>query len=65
MEAEKIREKAWQLCKEFLQGAGKDVGKDELIIRHKSGGLSNLVFSVGLPSHARIKGREPSVTLLR
>jgi len=65
MEAEKIREKAWQLCKEFLQGAWKDVGKDELIIRHISGGLSNLVFSVGLPNHARIKGREPSVTLLR
>lgn len=65
MEAEQIRAKAWQLGREFLQGAWREVEPEALLIRHISGGLTNLVFSVGLPKNVRPRGREPAVTLLR
>jgi len=65
LETEKIREKAWQLCREFLQGAWKKVRREELRISHLTGGLTNLVFSVALPNNVQVCGREPHVTLLR
>ena len=39
-----------------LQGSWKNVPKTHLIIRQISGGLSNLVFYVGLPSDVKTEG---------
>jgi len=62
---EKVRDEAFRLCREFLQGRWKEVTKNELSIRQISGGLSNLVFYVGLPDHLEAVDREPVQVLLR
>jgi len=65
VQSEKVREKAYQLCKEYLQGAWKMVSAKQLEIRQISGGLSNLVFYVGLPQGMQRTFREPPSILLR
>jgi len=65
VQSEKVREKAFQLCREYLQGSWKSVNPHQLVIRQISGGLSNLVFFVGLPPGSKPKGREPVGILLR
>jgi len=65
LQSEKVREKAHQLCREYLQGSWKLVGAKQLEIRQISGGLSNLVFYVGLPQGQGRGGREPHCILLR
>lgn len=65
VQSDQVREKAFQLCKEYLQGAWKLVSAKQLEIRQISGGLSNLVFYVGLPSSRLERGREPTCILLR
>lgn len=65
VQSEKVREKAHQLCKEYLQGSWKGVAAKQLDIRQISGGLSNLVFYVGLPGGEGRGHREPGCVLLR
>jgi len=65
VQSDKVREKAFQLCKEYLQGTWKAIQPHQLVIRQISGGLSNLVFYVGLPPGSQPSGREPSSILLR
>eukprot|EP00092_Neocalanus_flemingeri_P011160 GFUD01012022.1.p1 GENE.GFUD01012022.1~~GFUD01012022.1.p1 ORF type:complete len:406 (+),score=105.29 GFUD01012022.1:136-1353(+) len=65
VQSEKVREKAHQLCREYLQGSWKTILPHQLVIRQISGGLSNLVFFVGLPQGSKPKGREPPSILLR
>jgi len=65
VQSEKVREKAFQLCREYLQGTWKTVHPHQLVIRQISGGLSNLVFFVGLPPGSHPSGREPPSILLR
>jgi choline/ethanolamine kinase len=65
LQSEKVREKAYQLCREYLQGSWKLVCAKQLEIRQISGGLSNLVFYVGLPQGQGRGGREPHCILLR
>jgi len=65
VQSEKVREKAFQLCREYLQGTWKTVHPHQLVIRQISGGLSNLVFFVGLPPGSQPCGREPPSILLR
>jgi len=66
-QSEKVREKAYQLCREYLQGSWKHVSARQLEIRQISGGLSNLVFYVGMPKGVQRceGGREPTCVLLR
>jgi len=65
VQSDKVREKAYQLCREYLQGSWKTIHPHQLVIRQISGGLSNLVFYVGLPPGSKPKGREPPSILLR
>jgi len=65
LQNDKVREKAHQLCQEYLQGRWNTVGPHQLVIRQISGGLSNLVFYVGLPKGCDTLGREPPFILLR
>jgi len=65
LSAEKVREKASQICTEYLQGVWSKVPTSQLKIRQISGGLSNLVFFVGLPPGFFAEGREPTAVLLR
>ena len=81
LQSEKVREKAHQLCREYLQvknlsnhlilylstlqGSWKLVNAKQLEIRQISGGLSNLVFYVGLPLGQGRGGREANCILLR
>lgn len=62
---EKVREKAYTLCKEYLQGKWKQLKMHQLCIRQISGGLSNIVFYVGMPEGMEPEGREPASILLR
>jgi len=63
---DKVREKAYQLCKEYLQGKWKEIVSSQLVIKQISGGLSNVVFYVGLPEHLiDTEAREPTQVLLR
>jgi len=61
----KVRERAFHLCSQYLQGSWKKISPQQLVIRQISGGLSNLVFYVGLPQGCTILGREPPCILLR
>ena len=87
VQSEKVREKAYQLCREYLQvkfqfsyflsiicistnfslfkGSWKTIHPHQLVLRQISGGLSNLVFYVGLPPGIKPKCREPPSILLR
>ena len=49
----------------YFQGSWKSIHPHQLVIRQISGGLSNLVFFVGLPPGSKPKGREPASILLR
>jgi len=65
MSQDKVTQQASQICQEYLQGVWKKVPPHHLVIRQISGGLSNLVFYVGLPSGFSPTGQEPSCVLLR
>jgi len=62
---EKVRERAFYLCKEYLQGRWKRISQSQLVLKQISGGLSNLVFYVGLPEGLEPLAREPRRVLLR
>ncbi|XP_023322093.1 choline/ethanolamine kinase [Eurytemora carolleeae] len=48
-----------------MQGSWKLISPNQICIKQISGGLSNLVFFVGLPDSVDPVGREPSQVLLR
>ena len=48
-----------------VQGAWRGVGPAQLQVRQISGGLSNLVFYIGLPPGVAVEGGEPGCVLLR
>ena len=48
-----------------VKGAWRAVGPAQLQVRQISGGLSNLVFYIGLPPGVAVEGGEPGCVLLR
>ncbi|EEB16472.1 choline/ethanolamine kinase, putative [Pediculus humanus corporis] len=68
METEKtdeIREKGYNICREYLNGAWGLITPDEFIIKKLSGGLSNFLYLCALPDNRSPIGDEPTKVLLR
>ncbi|KAL0281631.1 UNVERIFIED_CONTAM: hypothetical protein PYX00_002557 [Menopon gallinae] len=60
-----IRDKAYELCKEYLNGAWRTITRNQLVVRQVSGGLSNLLYYCALPEGQLPVNNEPSKVLLR
>jgi len=65
VQSEKVQTQAFHLCREYLKGRWKEVAQHTIKVRQISGGLSNLVFYIGLPDNLEPIGREPASVLLR
>uniref|UniRef100_A0A0K0FWX5 Choline/ethanolamine kinase n=1 Tax=Strongyloides venezuelensis TaxID=75913 RepID=A0A0K0FWX5_STRVS len=54
-----------KLAKYYLAGVWQHLSEDDFIITKVTGGLSNLIFKIDLPSHIKPIGKEPSCALIR
>ncbi|RWS26533.1 choline/ethanolamine kinase-like protein [Leptotrombidium deliense] len=60
-----MKDKAYQICREFLSGSWKNISSSDMVFKAVSGGLSNILFLCSLPStHTPLNG-EPTQVLLR
>jgi len=60
-----LRDKAYDLCRQYLSGSWKTINKDDMVFESVSGGLTNVLFLCSLPStHTPLNG-EPSQVLMR
>jgi len=60
-----MRDKAYDLCRQYLSGSWKTINKDDMVFKAVSGGLTNVLFLCSLPStHTPLNG-EPSQVLMR
>jgi len=63
--AVEMRDKAYNICREFLSGSWKKISSSDMVFKSVSGGLSNILYYCSLPStHTPLNG-EPSQVLLR
>ncbi|KAK2720236.1 choline/ethanolamine kinase-like isoform X2 [Artemia franciscana] len=60
-----MRDKAYRICRDYLNGAWKTIGPDTMVLKQISGGLSNFLYYCALPPGTKIKRKEPSKVLLR
>ncbi|KAK0398250.1 hypothetical protein QR680_002498 [Steinernema hermaphroditum] len=60
-----ILEKTRDLCAKYLGGAWTKISSAEFHVKAITGGMSNLLFLVNLPSHVKPIGTEPDSALLR
>jgi len=60
-----MREKAHQLCRDFLRGAWEDITPEELILKPITGGLTNILYYCALPNSHKSKSKEPREIVLR
>ncbi|TMS37826.1 hypothetical protein L596_004679 [Steinernema carpocapsae] len=60
-----ILEKTRDLCAKYLGGAWSKVNREDFQVTAITGGMSNLLFLVKLPSHLTPIGSEPDAALLR
>ncbi|XP_047005149.1 choline/ethanolamine kinase isoform X1 [Schistocerca americana] len=65
VEGSEMRERAARICRDYLHGAWKSVTSKDIQLKRISGGLSNWLFHVALPTDTPPKGSEPSQVLLR
>ncbi|KAL3178050.1 hypothetical protein MRX96_038589 [Rhipicephalus microplus] len=62
---EDMRDKAYNICREFLSGTWKSISSRDMVFKSVSGGLSNLLYYCSLPeTHTPLYG-EPSQVLMR
>ncbi|XP_040360619.1 choline/ethanolamine kinase isoform X2 [Ixodes scapularis] len=62
---EDMRDKAYNICREFLSGTWKSISSSDMVFKSVSGGLSNLLYYCSLPeTHTPLYG-EPSQVLMR
>ncbi|XP_064480375.1 choline/ethanolamine kinase-like isoform X4 [Ornithodoros turicata] len=62
---EDMRDKAYNICREFLSGSWKSISSRDMVFKSVSGGLSNLLYYCSLPeTHTPLIG-EPSQVLMR
>uniref|UniRef100_A0A0K0ES68 Choline/ethanolamine kinase n=1 Tax=Strongyloides stercoralis TaxID=6248 RepID=A0A0K0ES68_STRER len=54
-----------KLAKYYLSGVWQNLSEDDFIVTKVTGGLSNLIFKILLPSHIKPIGKEPSCALIR
>ncbi|RWS27241.1 choline/ethanolamine kinase-like protein 3 [Leptotrombidium deliense] len=60
-----MKDRAYQICREFLSGSWKQISSSDMVFQAVSGGLSNILFLCSLPStHTPLNG-EPTQVLLR
>uniref|UniRef100_A0A023FM34 Putative choline kinase n=1 Tax=Amblyomma cajennense TaxID=34607 RepID=A0A023FM34_AMBCJ len=60
-----MRDKAYNICREFLSGTWKSISSRDMVFKSVSGGLSNLLYYCSLPeTHTPLYG-EPSQVLMR
>ncbi|GLG97697.1 Choline/ethanolamine kinase [Gryllus bimaculatus] len=64
-EGPEMRERAARLCRDYLHGAWKSITPKDIVLKRISGGLSNWLYHVSLPTSLSPKGSEPSQILLR
>lgn len=60
-----MREKAFRICRDYLNGIWKCIGPQEMVLKQISGGLSNFLYYCALPPVAKPKQGEPSRVLVR
>ncbi|CEF60143.1 Protein kinase-like domain-containing protein [Strongyloides ratti] len=54
-----------KLAKYYLSGVWQHLTEDNFLVTKVTGGLSNLIFKIELPSHIKPTGKEPSCALIR
>ncbi|XP_076333464.1 choline kinase alpha-like isoform X2 [Tachypleus tridentatus] len=60
-----MKDKAYQLCRDYLSGSWKSISSNDMVFTALSGGLSNLLYHCSLPkTHTPLVG-EPDQVLLR
>ncbi|XP_053205755.1 choline/ethanolamine kinase-like [Panonychus citri] len=65
LNVDSLRDKAFNICREYLSGSWKEIQPNDMIFHSISGGLSNILYYCSLPStHTPLCG-EPSQVLLR
>jgi len=60
-----MREKAFRICRDYLNGIWKFIAPQEMVLKQVSGGLSNFLYYCALPAGAKPKQGEPSRVLVR
>lgn len=60
-----MREKAFRICRDYLNGIWKFIAPQEMVLKQVSGGLSNFLYYCALPAMAKPKQGEPSRVLVR
>ncbi|KAI4454739.1 choline/ethanoalamine kinase [Holotrichia oblita] len=48
-DSQEIRELAARICRDYLNGAWKSINSQNIVFKHISGGLSNLLYYISLP----------------
>ncbi|KAK9754187.1 hypothetical protein QE152_g1666 [Popillia japonica] len=48
-DSQEIRELAARICRDYLNGAWKTINSQNIVFKHISGGLSNLLYYISLP----------------
>lgn len=64
-QSEKMRSRAYQVCRDYLLGAWKQINQDSMVMRQISGGLSNHLYYCALPPSHKPVTTEPKEVLLR
>lgn len=57
---EEMKNLSSRICRDYLHGAWKQVTSENIVFKHISGGLSNLLYHISLPEH--LAPAMPSIT---
>ncbi|XP_073435414.1 choline/ethanolamine kinase isoform X1 [Dendrobates tinctorius] len=63
--SEELRRRAHSLCREYLRGAWRSIGPEQMRVSVVSGGLSNLLYKCSLADTVQTQSTEPRQVLLR
>lgn len=63
--SEELRRRAYTLCREYLRGAWRSIGPEQMRVSVVSGGLSNLLYKCSLTDMVQTQSTEPRQVLLR